>query len=342
MTEYKNIKDKGLSGLQNVGNSCYVNACMQLLSHTHELNDLLDKLEENKINNTIDGVMIKEWNSLRKMLWSSNCTVAPIRFIKVIQHISEKKEILEFSGFDQNDLQEFLIFIIDTFHNALMREVDMKISGKKRNNIDELAIECYKMMENMYKKEYSEILNIFYGITVNQIKSIETGEILSKNCDPFSILSLSIEEKSDCTIYDCFDKFTKDEKMEGDNAWFNEKTNENEVVNKNILFWNLPNVLIIVLKRYDNLSRKINLLVNSDEIIDLSKYICGYNAETYIYELFGVGNHSGDSSGGHYTANIKYSDGNWYNINDTVVKKINNHIITPYTYCFFYRKKNNN
>ena len=48
MTDYKNINDKGLSGLQNIGNSCYINACMQLLSHTHELNEFLDKLDEKK------------------------------------------------------------------------------------------------------------------------------------------------------------------------------------------------------------------------------------------------------------------------------------------------------
>ncbi len=342
MPDYKNISDKGLSGLQNIGNSCYINACMQLLSHTHELNSFLDKLDEKKINNTIDGVMVKEWDELRKMLWSSNCTVVPVRFVKVIQKISQKKEISEFSGFDQNDLQEFLIFIIDTFHNGLKREVNMNISGNEKNNKDKLAIKCYKMMEKMYRKEYSEMLNIFYGITVNQIKSIETNEILSSNCEPFSILSLSIPDKPECNIYECLDIFTKDEKMEGENAWFNEKTNRKEDINKNILFWNLPNVLIIVLKRYDNFNRKINSLVTTEETINLSKYICGYNPESYIYEIFGIANHSGNSRGGHYTANIKYADGNWYNINDTLINIIKNNIITPYTYCFFYRKKNNN
>lgn len=341
MSKYKNINDKGLSGLQNTGNSCYINSCMQLLSHTYELNELLDNLNENKINDTIDGTMLKEWDSLRKMLWSSNCVVAPIRFNKVIQIISQKKKILEFSGFGQNDLQEFLIFIIDTFHNAIKREVDIYYTGIKKNEIDELAIKCYESMKNMYRKEYSEILNIFFGISVNQIKSLKTEKILSNSCEPFSILSFSIPEKTESTIYDCFDIYTKDEKMEGENAWFNEKTNEKEDINKNILFWNLPDVLIIILKRYDNFNRKINSLVTTDYTIDLSKYICGYNPESYIYELFGVANHSGNSNGGHYTVNIKYSDNNWYNIDDNIISNINNNVITPNIYCFFYRKKNN-
>lgn len=340
MSEKNNLNDKGLSGLQNLGNTCYINTCMQLLSHTNMFNELLDNLDEKKINNTIDGTLLKEWNSLRKMLWSSNCTVAPVRFIKVIQIISKKKEILEFSGFNQNDIQEFLIFIIDSFHNGLKREVDMNISGNIKNNMDELATQCYKMIQDMYKKEYSEMLNIFYGIMVNQIKSSESENILSKSCEPFSILSLSIPLKGQSTILECFDNFTKNEKLEGENAWFNEKTNKKEDVNKNILFWNLPEILIIILKRYDNFHNKINSFITCDEIINLSKYICGYNPDSYIYELYGVGNHSGNLKGGHYTANIKYSDGNWYNVDDAVINKINKNIVTLDTYCLFYRKKN--
>ena len=65
---------------------------------------------------------------------------------------------------EQNDLPEFLLFIIDAFHTAIMREVEMNIKGNSKNDTDKLAVECYKMMKNMYSKEFSEILQIFYGI----------------------------------------------------------------------------------------------------------------------------------------------------------------------------------
>ena len=338
---YDKYKERGLTGLSNVGNSCYINSCMQLLSHTYELNELLDNLNKKIINNNIEAIILNEWNNLRQLMWSENCTIAPWGFIKAVHKVASEKKLDIFTGYEQNDVTEFLLFIIDCLHCGLKREVTMSISGNEKNEVDLLAKDCYKMMQNMYKKEYSEILNLFYGISVTQIKSFESDDVLSRTCEPFSILTLSLPNKLETNIFECLDIYSSDEELRGENAWQNDKTNRKEDVKKNIIFWSLPTVLIIDLKRFNNVNKKIHTMVQSPiNDIDFSKYISGYNAIEYKYDLFGTGNHSGGVNGGHYTANIKNPNGKWYNFNDTFVNEIpENKVVTQFTYCLFYRKK---
>ena len=341
---YSEYQNKGLTGLANVGNSCYLNACMQILSHTYELNDFLkDNNYKEKLNknNKIDTILLLEWDKLRQLMWSNNCTIAPHGFVNAVQQVSILKKRDIFSGYNQNDIQEFLIFIIDCFHSSLSREVEMEISGDAKNDTDKLAIDCYKMMKTMYQNEYSEILDIFYGIHISRITS-KTDTILSDRPEPFSFLSLPIPpNKETPSLYDCIDEYCKKEELFGEDAWMNDNTNEKEDVYRGIIFWSLPEVLIIDLKRWNDHGNKIHKIVEAPlDDFNLIKYVYGYDKKKYIYELFGICNHSGISEGGHYTAVIKNANGKWYNFNDTMVNEVSDsEIITSQSYCFFYRKK---
>ena len=95
------------------------------------------------------------------------------------------------SGIQEHDLPEFLIFIIDCFHTSIMREVNMKIKGKVLTDKDKVAKKCYSMMKNMYKKEYSEILDIFYGIHVSCVNTI--GRSIRIGCSAMIVIKSSLE-----------------------------------------------------------------------------------------------------------------------------------------------------
>lgn len=349
---FEKYENKGLSGLANIGNTCYLNSCMQILSHCYELNDFLLKGDYKKrLNRLPDSVILIEWDKLRELLWSSNCTVAPYGFVKSIQKVAELKHRDIFTGHDQNDVQEFLLFIIDCFHNSLSREVEMMINGQSQNDTDQMATVCYTMMKNMYKKEYSEMLGIFYGIHVSEIISSATSESLSACPEPFSVLSLSIpnnntNNNNSISLFDCFDLYCEAESLHGENAWYNDNTKQKEEALRKICFWSLPEVMIIELKRWvknnhNQDAKKTHQMINVPLInADFSKYVKGYNAASYVYNLFGVCNHSGGTMGGHYTAAIKNANGKWYACNDTMVNEIKEeHVISPYSYCLFYRKK---
>jgi ubiquitin C-terminal hydrolase len=352
---FEAYKDKGLSGLANMGNTCYVNACLQILSHTYEFNEFLSKNGgeyKTRLNHKVDSVLLHEWDKLRTMMWSGNCIISPGGFVSAMQKIARIKHMDLFSGFQQNDVAEFLMFLMDCFHTALAREVEMKVRGVARNATDCAAKECYEMMADMYKKQYSEVLNIFYGVQVSVIETLNSpAEALSTKPEPFCILNLSFPNKSDgikaVSLFDCLDHHCAPEVLSGDNAWFNEAAGKKQDVTKRLSFWSLPNVLIVVLKRFEmnarGHTRKIQVPIEAPcDRADFSKYVHGYNRESYVYELFGVCNHHGGSAmGGHYTATIRNANGKWYGCNDTIVREVplaSASIVSNLSYCLFYRK----
>jgi ubiquitin carboxyl-terminal hydrolase 8 len=344
MSFIEKYKNKGLSGLSNLGNTCFVNSCMQILSHTYELNEFLNAEHfKKKLKNKPDSALLLEWDNLRQLLWSNNCIVSPGKFIKTIQKLAQIKDMELFTGYSQNDLPEFLLFVIDCFHNSLSREIKMTISGAVENETDTIAVKCFEMVKNMYSKEYSEVWNLFYAVHVSEISKLETGERIKITPEPYFMIDLPIPENNkNPTLIDCFEHYVEGETLEGENAWFNDETKEKINIKKRIQFWSFPNILTIDFKRFNSRNQKNQILISFPlDNLDLSNYVIGYKKKSYIYELYGVCNHSGGVLGGHYTACVKNANGKWYHFNDTSVSEIGliDSIISPKAYCLFYRKK---
>jgi ubiquitin carboxyl-terminal hydrolase 8 len=347
LNTFEIYQNKGLSGLSNLGNTCFINSCMQVLSHTYELNLFLDKeTYKKKLQNKCDSALLLEWDNLRKIMWNDNCVISPGKFIKTVQKVAELKGMELFTSYAQNDLPEFLLFVINCFHTALSREIKMTISGKPENETDKTAIECFEMIKKMYSKEYSEVWNIFFGVHVSEISSLETNKRLSISPESFFMIDLPIpKDNKSPSIIDCFDLYVEGEVLEGENAWYNEKTKEKEDVRKKILFWSLPTILVVDFKRFNSRNQKNQVFISFPfDDLDLSQYIIGYKKNTYIYELYGVCNHSGGVLGGHYTCYVKNANGKWYHYNDTNVSEVSliSSIVSPKAYCLFYRKKQTN
>jgi len=342
LTKYKS---KGNVGLANLGNTCFLNSCVQALSHTFELHAILDK--KPKIKNIDESVILTEWNELRQLIWSNtNISISPNRFVHHIQRLARIKGKDIFTGWNQNDTAEFLIFMMDCIHTSISRPVQIRISGQSKHNVDSLAVSCYNMLKDTYSKEYSEVMELMYGIYVSEIRSM-TGEVQhAVKPENFFVLDLPIPPGNGnlCSLYDCFDEYTKPEILSGENAWFNEKTKSKEDIKKHITFWNFPKVLIITLKRFHGdgirkIQSPVTFPINN---LDLSKYVSGYNPKLYLYDLYAVCNHSGGVQGGHYTAFVKNANGTWVHFNDQLTTPIDPAtIVTPMAYCLFYRKKNN-
>ena len=392
-------RDKAYTGLSNLGNTCFLNSCLQALNHTYELHEILDvpNMKKNMKLDIPDTQMMVEWNELRDIIWKNNGVVTPNKFVMNVHRIAKIKNRDIFTGWSQNDMSEFLLFIIESLHNSISRSISIKITGKPENNVDNMAIKCYEMLQQVYKKEYSEIMDLFYGMYVSEITSMDSKIIHSTHPEHFFLLDLPIpqtfpgagvrrtqpgttfggaeakhpselvvlgglrplcekqnfsdqERTETVNLLDCFDMYVRVEIMQGENAWFNDKTNQREDILKRITFWSLPKVLIITLKRFtpDGQHKLDDLIDFPLDDMDLSKYVCGYNPSQYKYELYAVCNHIGNTYMGHYTAFVKNAGDEWIHYNDQHVTKlttsdktnVKQQIVTPMAYCLFYRKKN--
>lgn len=358
---YDIYKDMGLTGLSNLGNTCFMNACMQCLSHTYPLRDLITDptFVKNKLSKMREGTLLKEWTDLNNLMWSENCVISCDRWVECVQKVSARQGQALFSGYDQNDCSEFLMFVLDNFHETLKREVKMTISGQPLNSRDKIAFKCYEKIKEMYEKEYSELINIFFGVQITRIRSAnDASKIYTEKPEPFFIMNLSIPEiedmaKNSFTVNECFELTREKELLEGDNAWYNDKTKEKEDVFIEHSFWNLPNILILCLKRFNNRGQKVNkaLMVDKDHIdgenysiyIDLSDYVESSSDANYVYEVYGFCVHSGGTRGGHYMSIIKTANNNWVLFNDQSVIEIKSpadQIPQLYrrSYCLFLKK----
>ena len=336
-------------GLANLGNTCFLNSALQCLLNTSELNEFLDKATyKSRLTNTHDALILSEYDELRKMICSHQTgTMRPGKFVTAVHQVAKHKDKDIFTGFAQNDLPEFLLFIIDCFNMAIKRSVTISVDGTPKTEKDKLAISCYTTIKRMYEKEYSEILGIFFGIHTSIVNATTSErKLLSTSPEPFFILSLPIPTNHQSpTIEECFDLYTTEEQLTGENQYVaNETTNEKVDATKRILFWSLPKVLIIDLKRFVVSGNRMSkytgpVIFSPKEHLDLSKYVVGYNPSQYKYELYGVCNHLGGLTGGHYTAYIKKPDGQWWCFNDAYVSQMREEDVCSLTaYCLFYRQ----
>jgi ubiquitin carboxyl-terminal hydrolase 8 len=339
--KWEKYRNTGMIGLVNLGNTCFLNACIQILNHTYELHDIMD--ESYIVNdNGVEAIIFKEWNDIRKLWLNERGTISPNKFVHTIQTISLHKTGGVFSHGTQNDISEVLLFIIESIHCTICKSVDISIQGRAKNNTDKIAVECYSMLKKIYSKEYSPILELFYGISVNEIVSLAENNTCSIRPEHFFTLNLDIDPTQKSNIYDSFDRFIAPEMLVNENAWWNDKANKKEDAQKRVLFWSFPKILVILLKRFlpDGMT-KINQMVDFPHDLDLEKYVYGYNANMAKYDLYGVCNHTGNVNNGHYTAFVKNISNEWLHFNDVSVTPISPaQVITPMAYILFYRKKN--
>ncbi|XP_017849882.1 ubiquitin carboxyl-terminal hydrolase 8 isoform X2 [Drosophila busckii] len=328
-------RGRGLTGLKNLGNTCYMNSIIQCLSNTAQLADycISDKYKKQiSRNNKTNGEVIEEVAALIKELWNGQYKCVASRDLRYV--VGQYQKI--FRGVDQQDSHEFLTILMDWLHSDLQT-----LQGK----LEAEHSASRKAWVEFTKSKESVILHLFYGQMKSTVKCITCNKE-SATYECFSNLSLELPQNANlCYLNQCLDMYFSGEKIHGWNCP-NCKTKRDAI--KKLDISKLPPVLVIHLKRFyadpSNAGayvKKQNYLQFPLENLEMKPYTAKAESRASTpktYQLYAVSNHYGTMEGGHYTAFCKSANyGRWFKFDDQIVSHLDtSNVVSSAAYILFY------
>nr|XP_009503602.1 PREDICTED: inactive ubiquitin carboxyl-terminal hydrolase 50 [Phalacrocorax carbo] len=320
--EKMNSQCPGLTGLRNLGNTCYMNAILQCLCSVPPLVEYFLSEKYKAALHRENGESATAFGCLMSDMWLGEVDcVSPEVFHSVLG-----KKYPTFSKRTQQDAQEFLICVLNELHEALKKvKAQLWCFGDHSRSVCETSI-----ITQLFEGQLS------YDITCLECKTT------TNRPESFTILSLPIPSKSRCSLQDCLKGFFQQDTLTWNNqihcSWCG--TKQDAAVKATMT--TAPQIIIFHLKRFEwqgehkrKLSTDICYPLSN---LDLSPYSSPHFCKDAEYSLCAVVNHSGFLDDGHYTAFCKHSvTRNWYSFDDAQITKIpDSSVQTNRAYLLFY------
>ncbi|URE22783.1 ubiquitin carboxyl-terminal hydrolase, partial [Musa troglodytarum] len=189
----------GLTGLLNLGNTCFMNSAIQCLVHTPEFARYFREDYRQEINwqNPLGmvGELALAFGELLRKLWAPGRTpVSPRPFKTKLARFAP-----QFSGNNQHDSQELLAFLLDGLHEDLNRvkhKPYIKSKDTDGRPDEEVADEYWA---NHIARNDSIIVDVCQGQYKSTLVCPVCGKV-SVTFDPFMYLSLPLQSASTRTM----------------------------------------------------------------------------------------------------------------------------------------------
>ncbi|XP_033921265.1 ubiquitin carboxyl-terminal hydrolase 42-like [Melopsittacus undulatus] len=306
-------------GLQNLGNTCYLNATLQCLTYTPPLANYMLSLEHSKSCDEKGFCMMCTLEAhINQALRLSNKAVKPMSVINGLRRIGK-----HFRYGSQEDAHEFLSFTIEALQKACL-------NGRLDTSSQATTL-IYQIFGGYLR---SRSICILIPVKCLNCKAV------SDAYEPFLDITLDIETITSVT--EALEQLVKPEQLDGENSYKCSKCENMVPASKKYTIHRSSKVLTITLKRFSAFTGgKINKDVKYPEYLDLRAYMSQSMGEPLIYSLYAVLVHSGSTcNAGHYICFIKAGNGFWYQMNDAIVERSDTEtVLNQQAYLLFYIRR---
>jgi len=334
-------------GLDNLGNTCFMNSMLQcLLASQHLTSSLLSISSVERAicsSSPSKGMVVKAMIELVHAVHKGKpkSSFVPRELKRVVGTLAP-----HFSGYQQQDCQEFLRFLLDGLSEDLNRSKRRQGPQPARPatppDLSERQ-QAHQRWQSQREVCDSPVTDVFQGQLRSTVEC-QTCSHVSYCFDPFLDVSVPIPKHAEqvegrarlralrshnsCSLVDCFAAFTDEEYLDGENMYTCEKCKKKRQCVKQLKIHRWPLVLVVHVKRFqytalrrDKITTPISLPSGT---IDLTPFVShpedAKELGPPVYDLFGVCNHMGGLGGGHYTATCKHGpSGKWLYFNDSAV-----------------------
>ncbi|KAM4691869.1 ubiquitin carboxyl-terminal hydrolase 36 [Rhinophrynus dorsalis] len=267
------------AGLQNLGNTCFLNATIQCLTYTPPLaNYLLSKEHGRNCQHGGFCMLCIMQNHLIQAFANSGNAIKPVSFIRELKKIAR-----HFRFGSQEDAHEFLRYTVDAMQKS--------------------SLNGYTKLDRQ-SQATTLVHQIFGGYLRSRVKC-SVCKSVSDTYDPY--LDIALEIRHSVNIVRALELFIKSDVLSGENAYMCAKCRKKVPASKRFSIHRASNVLTLSLKRFANFSGgKITKDVGYPEFLNIRPYMSQTNGDPIMYALYAVLVHSGYSChAGHYYCYVK-------------------------------------
>ncbi|XP_072997349.1 ubiquitin carboxyl-terminal hydrolase 24 [Typha latifolia] len=351
-------------GLINTGNICFLNATLQALLSCSPFVHLLQNLRKRTIPKIgyptlsafvefVSNFDVPEDSSSKnkeKGVLESGKSLNPVMFDLVLRNFTPDLPSGISARPRQEDAQEFLSFVMDRMHDELLK-LNGNLSDLPKGKLPLISSSEDDGWETVGPKNKSavtrtqsflpsELSEIFGGQLRSVVKA--KGNKASATVQPFLLLHLDILPETVQTIEDALHIFSAPETLEG----YKTSAGKAGVVSasKSVKIQTLSKIMILHLMRFSYGSKgstKLHKPVHFPlELVLGRELLVSPSSESRRYELVATITHHGrEPSKGHYTADARYSGGQWLRYDDSSVTVVSTtKVLHDQAYVLFYKQ----